>query len=324
MNRVAFEIPIPFLDKALPIHWYGLMIAVGFVLGYGIMLWRAKQIKFPAERVADIVFTAVLAGIVGARLLYVINYWNRDFAGKPFTTIFAIHRGGLVFYGGFIGGAVALIILARVKKLNLAVITDLCALGVPLAHTFGRIGCFLNGCCYGCVTTSAIGFRYPIKGVTEDGRILPYADILHHQIANGQLTAETVKYLEHTGEIPAGALTQMDTEGFYRFLQLVEPHYCLPVVPIQLFNSLRNILTFIVLLLICRRVKVPGQLAAIFLMLYGVGRFITEFWRGDYPELYLKLTSAQWICIVVIPFGAWLYYWLGRRRQEPPTAEDES
>ena len=205
MERIAFEIPIPFLDRSLPIHWYGLMIAVGFVFGYGAMLWRAKQIKFPAERVADIVFAAVLAGIVGARLLYVVRYWGRDFAGEPWTAIFAIHRGGLVFYGGFIGGGLALIALAKLKKLKLSVMADLCALGVPLAHTFGRIGCFLNGCCYGRVTTGSLGFRYPIHGIAENGQVLPYASILHQQVTNQQLTAENVSSLEIAGEIPADA-----------------------------------------------------------------------------------------------------------------------
>jgi phosphatidylglycerol:prolipoprotein diacylglycerol transferase len=165
MERIAFH--IPFLNW--PITWYGLMIATGFMAGYGIMIWRARQLKFPLERVADVVFTAVLSGLVGARVLYVITYWQRDFSGRPITDIFAIHRGGLVFYGGFFGGAIAMIILCRIKKLSLPTVVDLCALGLPLAHMFGRFGCFLNGCCHGRFTTGSLGFRYPIHEITPGG-----------------------------------------------------------------------------------------------------------------------------------------------------------
>ncbi|MEI9866095.1 MAG: prolipoprotein diacylglyceryl transferase [Limisphaerales bacterium] len=96
----------------------------------------------------------------GARTTYVVTYWKDEFAGQPLTEIFAIWHGGLVFYGGLIGATIAGAIYLCWKKLPLWKIADILAPSIALGSVFGRIGCLLNGCCYGraCAAPWAITF----------------------------------------------------------------------------------------------------------------------------------------------------------------------
>jgi len=143
VNKVALQI------GGLSLHWYGVLVALGFVAGLWTASRRAPRAGVPSERVADLGPWLIIGGIVGARLWYVVSYWQRDFAGEPLWDIFMIHRGGLVFYGGFIGAFLAGLLFVwkhRIPKWNLA---DALAPSIPLGHAFGRIGCLINGCCYG-------------------------------------------------------------------------------------------------------------------------------------------------------------------------------
>ena len=99
----------------------------------------------------------MVGGIIGARAVYVTTYWQEEFADQPFSEIFMIQHGGLVYYGGLIGAAIAGIIYVRWKKLPLWKIADVLAPSIALGNVFGRIGCLLNGCCYGRACRSAVG-----------------------------------------------------------------------------------------------------------------------------------------------------------------------
>ena len=90
----------------------------------------------------------IVGAILGARILYVISYWDKEFAGRPFTHIFNM-RAGLVYYGGLIGASLAGIIFCYRNKVPLWRMGDVMAPSVALGHAFGRIGCFMTGCCYG-------------------------------------------------------------------------------------------------------------------------------------------------------------------------------
>jgi phosphatidylglycerol:prolipoprotein diacylglycerol transferase len=99
-------------------------------------------------------------------LLYVISYWDdlfRDplFPKAPWTEIFMVQRGGLVFYGGLIGASLACILYVRRKKLPLWKVSDILAPSIALGYVFGRFGCFLNGCCFGRPCSLPWAIRYP-------------------------------------------------------------------------------------------------------------------------------------------------------------------
>ena len=134
---------LPFL------HSYGLMIALGVMAS----LWFVKGICLRTGRsydaVVNLVMLMLFAGLIGARTWHVVEFWHEEFAGKPLFDVFKVWSGGLVFHGGFIGAFAVLPIWCRVTKTPFLETADLLATILPLAHGFGRIGCFLFGCCYG-------------------------------------------------------------------------------------------------------------------------------------------------------------------------------
>lgn len=141
--------PIAFEWGALSIHWYGVMVALGFLAGLWTASRRALRAGIAAEQILDLGPWLIIGTIVGARTLYVISYWRESFAGQPVGEIFAVWHGGLVYYGGLIGASLACILYTRFKKLPLWKVADILAPSVALGYVFGRIGCLLNGCCYG-------------------------------------------------------------------------------------------------------------------------------------------------------------------------------
>jgi phosphatidylglycerol:prolipoprotein diacylglycerol transferase len=141
--------PIAFQLGSITVTWYGVMVAVGFLVGLWTASRRALSSGIPSEKVLDIGPWLIVGTVLGARALYVLSYWNEQFAGRPITEIFMVWRGGLVYYGGLIGASLAGILYARLKALPLWKLADVLAPSVALGSVFGRIGCLLNGCCYG-------------------------------------------------------------------------------------------------------------------------------------------------------------------------------
>ena len=136
------------------------MMALAFLAGLWTATHRARRDNIPGERIADLVFWIMVAGLIGARTVYVTTYWS-EFAHQPFTEIFMVQHGGLVYYGCIIGGAVAYIIYTRWKKLPGWKIADILAPSIALGNALGRIGCLLNGCCYGRVCHLPWAIRFP-------------------------------------------------------------------------------------------------------------------------------------------------------------------
>jgi phosphatidylglycerol:prolipoprotein diacylglycerol transferase len=155
--------PIAFHLGSFPIHSYGVMIALAFLFGLWTATLRARREKISGETVADVTLWLMLGGIIGARAVYVATYWREEFADQPFSEIFMIQHGGLVYYGGFIGATVAGMIYIRWKKLPFWKTADVFAPSIALGSVFGRTGCLLNGCCYGRPTDLpwAITFTNP-------------------------------------------------------------------------------------------------------------------------------------------------------------------
>ncbi len=148
-------------------------MALAFVFGLWSASRRAKQEGIPSERILDVGTWLIVGAILGARTLYVISYWREEFAGKPFVDIFMIQRGGLVYYGGLIGACVACVLYARLKKLPLWQLSDVLAPSVALGYFFGRIGCLMNGCCYGRACTLPWAIQFPAGHPTYPEHVHP-------------------------------------------------------------------------------------------------------------------------------------------------------
>ncbi len=156
----------------LTLHWYGVMLALAFLAGLWTASRRAPLGGIPGEKVADAGFWLLLGAILGARVFYVITYWdtlmaNPLFPNAPWTEIFMIQRGGLVYYGGLIGASLACIAFARRQALPLWKLADVFAPSIALGYMFGRMGCLLRGCCYGRPCDLPWALRFPVGHETH-------------------------------------------------------------------------------------------------------------------------------------------------------------
>ena len=167
MHKVALQV------GGLTIYWYGVLVATGFLCGLWTASRRCLREGVSGETIADLGPWLILGSLVGARLLYVISYWREQFAREHIWEIFMIRHGGLVFYGGLIGASLAVIFYARVKGVALWKLADILAPSIPLGHAFGRLGCLMNGCCYGRPTDLPWGIHYPFGHESGGGAVHP-------------------------------------------------------------------------------------------------------------------------------------------------------
>lgn len=145
----------------LTIYSYGVMLAVGFIVATIVARHRFVQQYKDPDIVLDFVLAAVVGGVVGSRLFYVIGHWS--YYSKHAGEIFKVNMDGLVFYGGLVLGLALVLIVGRWKKVRFWTTMDLAGLCIPLALAFGRIGCLLNGCCYGKPTGLPWGISFPVS-----------------------------------------------------------------------------------------------------------------------------------------------------------------
>jgi phosphatidylglycerol:prolipoprotein diacylglycerol transferase len=151
--------PIFFHVGPIVLHTYGLMIALGFLLAYHVARLEFRRRGWPAARLETTVWYIMIFALIGARVAYVfLNGWQ-DFLADPLS-FFRVWEGGLVFYGGAIGGFLGLCIASRRGDEPLLALTDVFAAPLLLGQAFGRIGCFSAGCCYGRVTTKPWGVTF--------------------------------------------------------------------------------------------------------------------------------------------------------------------
>lgn len=150
MRQVLFWLPIPFTDIRVPIYGFGLMLFLTFVTCTWLASRRAKKEGINPQYLQDLAIWIFVGGIIGARIVFMIQY------GVPIADFYKIWEGGLVFYGSALGGvagyALAYLLVIRKYGLNTRQLADIVAPTVAWGLMLGRIGCLLNGCCYGHVS----------------------------------------------------------------------------------------------------------------------------------------------------------------------------
>jgi phosphatidylglycerol---prolipoprotein diacylglyceryl transferase len=161
--------PVLFQIGKFPIRAYGTLIVAGFMLG----LWRTMRRcaallttapdgsprRIEPDHVFDLAIPGLMAGLLGARLLFVALNWG-SYAGSP-AEILKIWSGGLSLHGGLLAGILYLLAYCKIKKVPLLPMADVCAAGWSLAYVVGRFGCLFNGCCYGGTCDLPWGIRFP-------------------------------------------------------------------------------------------------------------------------------------------------------------------
>ncbi|MDE7280934.1 MAG: prolipoprotein diacylglyceryl transferase [Ruminiclostridium sp.] len=251
---------------------YSLCAVLG---GVFLVLYFFIQTKFPRKgfvkvECQDMLFMLVYAGVaafIGAKLMFIVTsvnfnwYEDKTVSDNLKIWLILIITGGIVFYGGLIGAAIGAFIYAKKFSVPYSEIFDLALTGVPLFHAFGRIGCFLAGCCYGMEYHGTFAVVYP------EG---------------------------NTGGAPSGV----------------------ELLPIQLIEAAANLAIWVFLAAVYRKTKRRWFPSGLYLVSYGVIRFILEFFRGDMIRGHLfMLSSSQVISIFAVGAGVLLIVrpnWLER------------
>ncbi len=277
MIRRIIEIPIPFTDLYFPIRSYGFVLMVGFFASLWIVRRKAFVENINLNKINYLLLVILISSIVGARLLFILEYYG-DYS--PYLSeIFEIYRGGLSLYGGLFAGTVAGILACRRLNLPSLKILDMIAVGGPVGFAFGRIGCFLNGCCYG---DPAPGLAWAVtfpKLVDAQQNIIGSPPFVHH--------------------LKMGWVTSADT-------------YSLPIHPTQLYEAMWGIMMFLILDAFYRYKKRDGEVAMLSLMLYTPMRFFFEILRDDSVPVFVGLTLSQVISILVLFVALYLFVY-GRK-----------
>ena len=152
------------------IHGYGLMIGLGVMAALLLGDYRAKKFGLNGDHIYGMTFSAVILGFVAARILFIITEWE-NFLQNPMQYLAG---AGFVVYGGIIGGALTIYGFCKIKKIDMLSYLDLMIPSVALAQAFGRVGCFLAGCCYGKETDSCLGVVFTNSDFAPNGvKLLP-------------------------------------------------------------------------------------------------------------------------------------------------------
>lgn len=157
-------------NPGIPIFGYGLMMCLGFVSATLLAARRATKVGFPPETIWDLTFLFLISGVGGARLFYLIQHGDRVFAqcqsvGDYLKAAVNLPDGGLVLYGGLIAGAVVYWWFCRSRKLEAWKLGDLIVPSIFLGIAFGRLGCFLYGCCFGDRCELPWAVEFPVDSV---------------------------------------------------------------------------------------------------------------------------------------------------------------
>lgn len=226
----------------IKIQSFGVMIAIGIILAFTVAMLRASESDINKDALFDIGMLCVIGGMLGAKLLYIIIEFNN----LSITNWWQSIGEGFVLYGGIIGGAICAFLYCKNKKLSLLKYSDFILPSVAIAQGFGRIGCFLAGCCYGTPTTSKIGLIFPSNSMAPSGLIL---------------------------------------------------------FPTQIFSGAGDFLLAFFLIKYAKRAGVEGMVTGLYLILYGIGRFIIEIFRGDPRGNIGILSTSQFLSLISVTAG---------------------
>lgn len=153
MHRILFRLPIPFPPGHFDIATYGVMIAIGVAVAVLTGVFRARESGEKTNDVLDLALWVLIAGMVGARVFYLISDMDWTGESKSFLNVvkvfFQFRQGGLIFYGGLLLAIAVGIVYLVAKNLSVWKFADIVAPSVAIGIAFARIGCFLNGCCWG-------------------------------------------------------------------------------------------------------------------------------------------------------------------------------
>lgn len=196
MYPELFTLTLPVLGE-ITVTSFGVMMALAFLSGYAILRRETVRLGAGQDLAADMLMGALIGGIVGAKIYYVLLYWDQT-AADPLGMIFS--RSGLVWYGGFIGGCIGCLWVLRRRPVATGLGVDAIAPALAFGYGIGRIGCFLVGDDYGGPTESFVGIAFP-NGLppTTAGNLRGFGADVDPSIPDSQVLAVHPTQLYETG-----------------------------------------------------------------------------------------------------------------------------
>ncbi len=229
------------------LHGYSVMIALGFIIAMVLCILKARKEKKNEDAITDLGLICCVVGFLGGKILYLIVDYKTLLSNPKAVLGFPQIFSGFVVYGGIIFGFLGVLVYSKIKKINAFEYLDFMIPFIAIVQGFGRIGCFLAGCCYGAPTNSFLGVVFP----------------------EGANAVAGIK-----------------------------------VWPTQLFSSAGDFLIAGILLLFSKVNKKNGNVSLLYAILYGVGRFLIEFLRGDAERGSVWLFStSQLISVIMVPLA---------------------
>ena len=316
----------------LPVRGYGVMVLLGLFAGIGITVWRGKQVGVSPDLIVSLGFWMMVGGVIGARIFFVAQYWS-EFAtlplGQRLVAIVKLTEGGLVIYGGMVGGVIAGALFCRRFHQPVLAFADLITPGFLIGLAFGRIGCLLNGCCFGGVCTAelpAIQFPQgspPYVAQLEEGELLGLkvtasegstriVEVQPGSVGDEKLGARPgmsydvthqalppVPNVDDPARTPElAARVTVDERSLFLSPNAL-PGWSLPVHPSQIYSAIDAFLLCWLIYFLQPWVPRDGQAFLAAVVFHSVARFTLELIRSDEAGQFgTALTIAQWISIV--------------------------
>ncbi len=277
MRPELFRLPIPFAGKEIPIYGFGLMLVIGFLLAIRLVKILAKRRGLDPEQFVSAALLALVTGIIGARLSHVLENFH-EFTHGPSVwadvkAMFDLTSGGLTYYGGFLLAFPTLVIYALRKKIPVRIGMDVVAPCILVGLGFGRVGCFLNGCCYGEACSLPWAVSYPYHSI-------PYLDDVSANRVEVPDSLREDLTVNHYGYIRTQVKTQSEVRADGLTAEASEQH-SLSRHPAQLYSTITALLLAALLVAYFNMPHAPGRVFALMMMLEGVTRFILEMLRTE-------------------------------------------
>lgn len=267
----------------IKVYSYGLMVAAGLLTAIVLVQRDAIARGMNPKVFSDMAFYVFVIGLISSRIAHIALY-PRFYSWDDPKEWIAVWNGGLVFQGALLPAGIFAWWYLRRNGIRFLDAADIMFPYVPLGHAFGRVGCFLYGCCYGRPTDFFLGI--PARRVPWDTSLPAHGSPAY------------MEYLETSG------LDRMHAE-----------HWSHPIHPTQLYSVL-GLLTIFGLMLLMRKYWHPfnGFTFPMYLILYGVLRFVVEIFRGDHnPTAFWDLSQQQMFCVASFVLGIALFFYLYRR-----------
>jgi phosphatidylglycerol:prolipoprotein diacylglycerol transferase len=325
-------VPRVFAD-GLPIRGYGVLLLLGVVAGVGLAAHRAQQMGVDADLIYGLAFWMFVAGIVGARLFHVMEYRENY---QSLGDVLNVPQGGLVVYGSLIGAGLAFVLFSRRHKLPMLAMADLVAPSLVIGLALGRLGCLMNGCCFGGQCDRAWAVTFPPGSPPYSSQLAPGtgADFALTTGRDGVVVAQVVA----EGPAAASGLAEGDRilaingvqvesqqqadalvhEAFRTarplVLSLGDGRYLelrsLPVHPTQIYSAINAALLCQLTIAVYPFRRRDGEVIALLLTIYPVSRFLLELIRTDESAVFgtglsISQNVSVWILLGVV--AMWVY-----------------